>query len=46
VSYWDGHWLQAKAEGHEERIRGTLSGNRLRLELPYVGSISFQREAR
>lgn len=46
VSFWDGRWLHAAAEGHEERIRGTLTGNRLRLELPFVGTVFLQREVK
>ena len=45
LSFWDGRWLHAEALGHEERIRGTLTGDSLRLELPYVGTVLLQREA-
>jgi hypothetical protein len=43
LSFWDGRWLHAEALGQQERIRGTLTGNQLRLELPYVGTVVLQR---
>jgi hypothetical protein len=46
VTFWDGRWLHAKSEGYEERIRGTLTGNQLRLELPFVGTVTLQREVK
>lgn len=46
VVFWDGEWLLAESEGYQKRVRGSLSGDELRLELPSVGSVVFQRASR
>ncbi len=43
VNYWDGQWLEAEAEGYRERIRASLRGKKLHLELPYVGTVVLHR---
>ena len=41
---WDDEWLRGSAEGREERVRALLFGQRLRLELPQVGTVNLYRE--
>lgn len=44
LRFWDGSWLVGQALGQEKRVRGTLHKHTLRLELPFVGTVSLQRE--
>ncbi len=46
VSYWDGQWLEGQAMGYQQRVRGTLEGNKLRLVLPYVGTVTIFRASK
>ena len=46
VRFWDGEWLLAESEGYQKRIKGSLSGNQLRLELPSVGAVVFYRSSK
>lgn len=46
VSFWDGEWLQAEVMGYQKRVLGKLTGDQLRLELPYAGSVVFYRAAK
>lgn len=43
VTAWDGEWLEGTAAGFRRRMRATIEGNILYIELPAVGTVKLIR---
>ena len=45
VTAWDGEWLEGKAAGVRKRMRATMKGNILYIELPVFGQVLLIRKS-